>query len=123
MATAAGALRLLESTEASVIVLEAEGDLDLQTAPGLCVRLTVHRGGRVVLDLTRLRFCDSCGLRALVGEDRETRARGGRQVVVAPAGGSARRMFELTGVAEIIEVVESRADALARLLPLRAALP
>jgi anti-anti-sigma factor len=112
MATTVGALRILELTRYGVVVLAIEGDLDLQTAPELCSRLTPRRGARIVLDASRLGFCDSCGLRAIMGEARETAIAGGHLVVVAPTGGSARRLFELTGLAEVVDVAEDRPTAI-----------
>jgi anti-anti-sigma factor len=91
----------------------ARGDLDLRTAPDLCARLGAHRGHRVVADLTEVRFCDSSGLRALVGEASETRYAGGRLTVVAPEGGAVRRLLELTGLTELLQVRPDRERALA----------
>jgi anti-sigma B factor antagonist len=113
MGTAVGALRIFELTRYGVIVLAIEGELDLQTVPELCSRLSRHRGGRIVLDASRLGFCDSCGLRAIMGEARENRILGGHLVVVAPPSGTARRLFELTGLAEVIDVAEDRPSAIA----------
>lgn len=114
MALNIGTLRILEhDTEARTLVMALEGELDLQTAPDLCSRLVAHRGRRIVLDASRLTFCDSCGLRAIMCEARENAITGGRLVIVAPAGGSARRIFELTGLADVLHVAQDRATAVA----------
>ena len=72
-------------------VLVVHGELDIATAPALCERMTALRDrGRApstVLDLTDLQFCDSTGLRALLGEVREAEICGGDVRVVAPAHG------------------------------------
>jgi anti-anti-sigma factor len=91
----------------------ARGDLDLRTAPDLCLRLGAHRGSRVVADLSDVRFCDSSGLRAVVGEARETQILGGSMLVVAPEGGAVRRLLELTGLTEMLSVSGDRERALA----------
>ena len=75
------------------------GELDIQTAPDLTSRLHAHRGEEVVVDLTQLRFCDSCGLRALVCERREAQIAGGQLTIVLPDEGPVRRLFEITGLA------------------------
>ena len=75
------------------------GELDLQTAPDLTARLHAHRGKHAVVDLTALRFCDSCGLRALMCERREAEIAGGRLTIVLPEDGPVRRIFEVTGLA------------------------
>jgi anti-sigma B factor antagonist len=86
--------QLLDGAPALVL----RGELDVYTAPDLCARLEAHRGRRVLLDLSQLAFCDSCGLRALICEAREAEIAGGRVCVVAPATGSVRRLLQLTGL-------------------------
>lgn len=86
-------------------VITVTGALDLASAPRLCLRLSqLRRAGMtdLVLDLSGLEFCDSMGLRALIGETRETRVAGGRLRVVAPRDGSAHRLFELTGAEDLL---------------------
>ena len=79
-------------------VLIVHGELDLATAPTLCESLTPLRAQRTVLDLRDLAFCDSTGLRALLGELREAEIAGGSLHVVIPEGGIVRRLFEVCGV-------------------------
>jgi len=93
--------------------LAVHGELDLRTAPDLCARLQAHRGDRVLVDLTHLDFCDSCGLRALIGEARESRIAGGRMSVVAATEGPVRRLLEVTGLTEALGVHGDVEQALA----------
>jgi anti-anti-sigma factor len=65
---------------------------------------------RVLVDLSATTFCDSCGLRALIGEDRELKVHGGRMGVVCPCEGAVSRLFEMTGSHELLAVRDS-ADA------------
>ena len=99
-------LRIQETTRNDVVVVVVSGELDLATAPDLCMRLTRNRGARFVVDLSRVGFCDSSGLTALLGETREGRIAGGRCVLVAPQAGQVRRLFDLTGMGEVLEVVD-----------------
>jgi anti-sigma B factor antagonist len=115
MAISAGQLRIQETTRDGVPVVVVAGDVDLATAPELCTRLGQLRGRRFVVDLSRVGFCDSTGLRALLGEAREGRIMSGRCVLVAPAEGQVRRLFELTGMATLLEVVEDVSAGVARL--------
>ena len=65
----AGSLEVTERQEAGVRVLDVTGELDINTAPALCLRLEAARHGgspRVLVDLSGLEFCDSTGLRALI---------------------------------------------------------
>jgi len=58
-----------------------------------------------VLDLRRLTFIDSSGLRALIMADRRIRAGGGRLIVVRGPD-RVNQVLEMTGVAREIELVD-----------------
>ncbi len=92
-------LELTETDRDGAHAVAVRGELDIQTAPDLTARLHAHRGEEVVVDLRHLRFCDSCGLRALVCERREAEIAGGRLTIVLPDEGPVRRLFEITGLA------------------------
>jgi anti-anti-sigma factor len=117
VATTAGPLDIEEDTRDGIAVLTVEGELDLSSAPDLCARLTALRGERFVVDLSRVGFCDSSGLRALLGEAHECRIMGGRSVVVTPSRGQVHALFELTGLATMLEVADDVEAAVARLRP------
>src|SRR4051794_27253160 len=104
-------LMLTEEQESDVATVAVHGDLDLRTAPELCACLGAHRGEPMLIDLTSIGFCDSSGLRAIMGEARESAIQGGELHVVAPSGTPVRRLLELTGLTEAIAVHEDRADA------------
>ncbi len=98
-----------------VVVLRATGDLDAYTAPGLRTELHDATGGNaklVVVDLTSITFIDSAGLGTLVGAHRRMRESGGRLRVVRPPALVARA-FELTGLDEVLELLDDREQALA----------
>jgi anti-sigma B factor antagonist len=101
-----------------VPVLAVHGDLDVGTAPRLCWRIDQarKRGIRaLVLDLSQAEFCDSTGLRALAGAERELAAQRARMVVVVPASGPVARLFDVSGARELMETHETRGAALAAL--------
>jgi anti-sigma B factor antagonist len=79
-------------------VLVVRGELDIATAPKLCRCMTPLRSCKVTLDLAGLTFCDSTGLRALLGESREAHICGGRVRYKLPEGGIVRRLFDVCGV-------------------------
>ena len=92
-----------EHEEGGVHVLAVTGELDLATAPRLCARLDASRAGRqprLLVDLTNVEFCDSTGLRALLGAASEVRAHGGRFAIVCPPDGDVARLLEVVGAAE-----------------------
>jgi len=100
-----------------VVLIEAHGDLDLDGAPKLCAAIenSLSRAGgeHVLVDLSRLAFCDSTGLKALMDAAREVAVRGGRLVAIAPEDAPVRRVLALTGVGEFLGVTADRDQVLA----------
>jgi anti-anti-sigma factor len=95
------------------------GEADLATAPALEAALDeaiATSTGAFVIDLCDLEFLDSSGLnvllraRALLG--REERA----LAVICPPG-PVRRLFEVTRVAELLYLYDSREEAAGALVP------
>ena len=83
-----------------VTIAELSGDLDLASAPDLREQLLgLLRPGtsRLVLDLSRVSFCDASGLAVLVGASHRARMLGGflRLAAVSPA---TDRVLHLTGL-------------------------
>ena len=99
-------LEITEYRPAGKPVLVVRGELDISTAATLCERMRALRDrGRapdMVLDLTGLEFCDSTGLRALLGERREAETCGGSVEFVVPAHGIVRRLFDVCGVTQLL---------------------
>jgi anti-sigma B factor antagonist len=111
------ALSIVREAEGAVAVVRASGELDLATAPQLVRAISASAGGprpRVLVDLAAVVFCDSAGLRALLGAAREVEARAGRLVVAAAPGGAVDRLLELSGLTEFLRV-RPPAEALAAL--------
>jgi anti-anti-sigma factor len=114
MVTIAG-LEIEETTQDGVPVLAVGGELDLATAPDLCRCLEAHRGEPFVVDLSQISFCDSSGLRALLGETHECRIAGGRTIVLVPAEGQVRHLFDMTGMSSMLEIADDLGAAVGRL--------
>jgi anti-anti-sigma factor len=103
-----------------VHVVAMLGELDLATAPRLAFRIDAARGRgvrRLVVDLTAAEFCDSTGLRALVGCRREVVAGGGRMALAVLEESAVARMFALAGAHELMPVYDGLEPALAALAP------
>jgi anti-anti-sigma factor len=86
--------------EAGVTVAELAGELDLASAPALREQLLglLRRGSsRLVLDLTRVSFCDASGLAVLVGTSHRARRLGGF-LRLAAVPRQAARVLDLTGL-------------------------
>jgi anti-anti-sigma factor len=85
-----------------------EGELDFSSALTLddeLRRAEADPAPVLVLDLSELRFMDSTGLAIIASSYRRTR-RGGRRLVIACPTRAVRRIFQLTGMLERLEVVE-----------------
>ena len=104
--------------EDGITIVTVQGELDLASAPTLCgaVEATFRdAGARVLVDLTSLEFCDSTGLRALVGVVHEARVHRVALRIVEPTIAAAVRAFELAGGGEFLPLVPDRGAGLAAL--------
>ena len=95
------------------------GAMDLGTASGLTATLDAairESRGAFVIDLCDVTFLDSSGVSVLV----RARAMLGREeralLIVCPPG-PARRIFELAGIDDLLELFETRDQAAASLQP------
>jgi anti-sigma B factor antagonist len=97
-------------------VLTVTGELDVATVPQLRARLaTLVDAGvrRVVIDLLQVEFLDSIAIAALLHAARELGHDGRLAVAVAPDS-YVRMVFEIAGLPQCLDVVATRAEALAR---------
>jgi len=98
--TASAALGVAAWTARGVTIAEVTGELDVAGAPALRDQLlSLLRPGssRLVVDLSRVSFCDASGLAALVNTGRRARLLGGflRVAAVSPSAG---RALTITGL-------------------------
>jgi anti-sigma B factor antagonist len=110
------ALAVHESDVDGVRLLEVFGELDLATAPHLCALLDaarIQRVRRLVVDLTGVDFCDSTGLRALMGASTELRVGGGRLAVAVLPDSTVARLFDVTGIREGLRTFDTQGEAVA----------
>jgi anti-anti-sigma factor len=69
----------------------------------------------VLVDLDGLEFCDSTGLRALIGAAGEVRAAGGRLAVSLGHAHGVQRVIGISGAAEYLDIHPDAQAALAAL--------
>lgn len=84
------------------------GELDLDTAPRLDDEMTTVRAAnprRIVLDLRRLSFMDSTGLRLLIRWDGVAREEG-FEFAIVPGSDVVQRVIRLTGMDDQLTVAE-----------------
>ncbi|TDE35680.1 STAS domain-containing protein [Actinomadura sp. 6K520] len=114
----------------TAMLLALTGEIDASNSGWLTTRLmtmltsasTGYAGAApssgVVLDLTRLRFCDASGIAALVKAFKHAR---NQRLAVTLAGATGRvdRVLRLTGIDDVLTLHPEPADALAALCPRR----
>ncbi len=94
-------------------LLSVEGDLDLASAPSLkwaLADLQTAGSRHVVVDLSRVSFIDSTALGVLVGAQRALDP--GVKLAIACSEENVLRIFELTGLDGMFELVPTLQDAL-----------
>ena len=107
-----------ESLEPAGVVLTVGGELDIATAPELRTRLNaaVDAGlSRLVIDLRPVSFLDSVAMATLL-QARRRLGESGRMAVVVAADSYVRLIFEVAGMPQIIDVFETREQAVSQLL-------
>jgi anti-sigma B factor antagonist len=103
-----GALGMLSVRDGDTHVITLAGELCLMSAGGLEQQLrTVEQTpvGTIAVDLRKLTFIDSTGIRVLVHAQRRSWKEGNRLVVVRGAE-CVRRIFELCGLADRLAFVD-----------------
>ena len=93
------------------IVLAVSGEVDLATARSVEHELLWAERSHevVVLDLTETSFMDSTGLQMVIAASRRLRRRG-RRLLIVEGPPQIRRLFELTHVADHLELVQDAAE-------------
>jgi anti-sigma B factor antagonist len=107
--------RITTSRVSECVVLELEGELDLLNAPLLEGRLAednVRQAPVLVLDLRRLSFTDSSGLRVIFAARNEAHERGQR-FAITESTEQVRRLLAVTHLADQFETVASPEEACA----------
>jgi anti-sigma B factor antagonist len=98
-------------------VVTLSGEVDSSTSPILQAKAeelisTTNEGVLLLMDLSRVEFVDSSGLRVIVSLGNELESRGGR-LELSGLSAAARRILELTGLIDRYRSDESAADAYA----------
>jgi anti-sigma B factor antagonist len=100
--------------DATTRVIEPHGEIDLVTAPNLKAALdaVLEEGARCVLvDFADVAFLDSKGIGVLLSVQRKLRRRDGKLIVVCDDP-LIRRVFEIGGLTEVLNITPSRRAAL-----------
>lgn len=96
-----------------VLVVRLEGELDQCTASGIrrdIDSLLDDPGIRhLVLDMARMPFMDSSGIGVILGRYRMLSLRGGT-VALMRLSPQVRRVYELSGMAQVVPVIDEKED-------------
>jgi anti-sigma B factor antagonist len=99
-------------------IVAARGELDVATAAGLRNALETARGSgarRLIADLAAVTFFDSAALGVIVTSARQLRMSGGELVVVSDDPRIVR-VFEITGLDNVVRVERSLIEAVNELV-------
>ncbi len=99
-----GRLKISRTVDDGTVRLSLEGELDLAGAPEMEASLTAaarENPARLIVDLSRLQFIDSTGLRLLLQADARAKERG-YELVLRPGAQAVQRVFEVTGALAIL---------------------
>ncbi len=110
-------MNLASETIGDVEVIEVlEKNLDADTAQLFKTEMTARltEGGKIIFDLGMLEFIDSSGLGAMLSCLRKLNATGG-DLKLCSLSASVRSMFELVRMHRVIEIYETREEAIASL--------
>ena len=87
-------------------LINLTGELDASTAGELYEEFAaLNREGvvHVTLDLAELEFIDSTGISVIIAEHKRTASSGGQLIVVTPHH-NVRRVFEVTGLMDVLDI-------------------
>jgi anti-sigma B factor antagonist len=102
-----------ERTMPVVVVLPAEIDVtNSELVHDKLVAALTPGVGVVVADMTSTSFCDSSGVHAVIFANEAAAARGIQMRIAVSPEGSVRRVLQLIGVASVVPVYPSLAEAM-----------
>lgn len=106
--------RVETHTTGRVTTLTLSGELDLMSSPALeaaLERANSSDAEATVVDLRTLEFMDSTGLHVLV-KGHQSAQESGRAFAVTRGSEQVERLLTLTGIAEVLTIVDSPEDLL-----------
>ena len=101
----------------SVLCVRLDGELDHHTAQLMRTEvenaLNNHTLNHIILNLDQLTFMDSSGIGVILGRYKQIRERG--DMILCHVPPSISRLFEMSGLYKIIQVVDTEEAALEKL--------
>jgi anti-anti-sigma factor len=112
-------LEIVDAALAGAPGVAVRGEIDVASVTELEMALdaAIHSStGAFVLDLDGVQFLDSSGLSAIL-RARALLARTERELAIVCRPGPVRRLFDVAGVADLLNLFASRGEAAAALVP------
>ena len=99
-------LNINKTKEGSKLNITVEGRLDTTTAPELeaVIRDEINGVTELVIDLDKLEYISSAGLRVLLAAQKALSKKGGH-VTITNCSPEVREVFTMTGFADILEIL------------------
>jgi anti-anti-sigma factor len=107
-------LLFTRTAEGGVQIVDLEGRLDSNTAAEFEKQIAAVPGTLIVLDLAKLEYISSAGLRCVLGALKRVSAAGGKLALAAPIPAVAE-VFEISGFITLVTVYPDRASAVSAL--------
>jgi anti-sigma B factor antagonist len=101
-------LKVTTRSQGDHTVMSVTGEIDLYTAPRLQSELTsalAPGSVQLIVDMSKVDFCDSTGINVLLAAHRQARDRGG-ELQLASLGSATRKVLQVTGLESVFTVLE-----------------
>ncbi len=100
--------------EKNITIIEMQGELDSRSSPEVQDQLlnAVERDSKIVLDMSRVDYMSSAGLRTLLVLYRRIKENVG-QIIVTGLNDEVRDVMAITGFLDFFETAETRREAIA----------
>lgn len=101
--------------EGDVSVVTVEGSIDSKTAPELQQKImdVTADANDIVIDLSKVPFVSSAGLRVLLMVYRQIKSKNGK-VILTGVSDEIKDVMSMTGFINFFELTETKSDALAK---------
>ena len=102
-------LQIEQNVQDGTVVIAVEGEVDLNTSPGLrtaLLKAAAKAKGPLAVDLRGVRYMDSSGVATLIEGLKSVRDRGGRFVLLAPSG-PVMKVLQLSRLDMVFEICET----------------
>ncbi|WP_269134472.1 STAS domain-containing protein [Spiractinospora alimapuensis] len=100
-------LKISTSAHSDHALVAVRGEIDLYTAPRLHSELVAALdnagGGRLLVEMSQVEFCDSTGINVLLSGLKRARERSGDLEIVAPSG-TVSKILEVTGLDAVFRI-------------------